>query len=393
MDDILDYLETLDYGELNQLIKYKIYNYLNIHSTFIPSFSSNTENFIIEDCFIRFKLDTLYHLCDIICIHPRINLYNFYKFLLTQIITIIDNTLVIKYCNILSYCLRRKYFKQNIINKYIDYYSTDNIWLTVKDYLEDYHYSYKGVTILNLCLSNLYLFDLLLTDAINKNLYDPVGIKYGYYTNNYRLTRNIDFDISNYMEKSECFRTYILSKMPKKYRYLKNLKRVQNILLKNSIHSLDEYFEKYNNFLTANTRLQFNQPLIDFVGSLEMFYYLIKRGADINNLNIEPTIFSHKIYNEYYLTNTVYTNPLFVLDNIQHYYQAGVDFHAVKRVIRKFIKINNKLYLYHDTYSVYLYCKLLSRLNKYIRKTKNRVKILLDNKFCKDIISKVNEYI
>jgi hypothetical protein len=393
MDEILDYLEVLEHEELTQIIKYKIYNYLTINPLFVPRYFSNIVNTLIEICFNRFKIETIYILCDIISLHPKINIYNFYKFFLTQIISLDDSNLIKKYNNVLAYCLRRKYFKQNVINKHIDYYSNDCIWYTVKDYLDNYHYIYKGSTILNLSLSNLYLFDYLLTDAIDKKLYDPVGLQYEYYTNNYMLSKNLELDISIFIGKSEIFRTYILSKLPIKYKYLKNLKKVQNIITKNSISSLEGYFEIYKKFLTPNTRLQFNHPLLDFTCSIEMFYYLIKKGANINALTIEPTVFSYRKYNEYYFTNTLYNNPLFVLDNLQHYYEAGADFHAVKKVIRKFLKINYKLYLFHDTYGLYLYCKLLSRFNKYIRKTKNKVEIILQNKFCKDVITKVNEYI
>jgi hypothetical protein len=388
----LDILET-DVNVDTTCIINNIDNYISHNKNFIPHYFNDNEEYSIYNIYRNYSVKVLKILSKIIAFNKHINKYNFYKFFLVNIISYVDSQSILKYAEILSYCIVNNFFPSKIINKFIYYYSTDIIWDTVREHIPSYHYIYKGMTILNLSLHNIPLFDFLLTDAIEKKLYDDKANKYVYYTDNHLLTRNLDYEISIYMSKSNSFRTYILSKLPLKYRFLKNYRRLQNIIVKNNIHALEEYFEKYSKFLTPNSRLNCNQPLLDYVETIEMFYYIIKRGANINALTTEPTIFSEIRYNEFYYTNTLYNNPLFVLNNLDHYYKAGLDFSVNKKVLRKLIKIHFKLFVFNEPASLYLYDKLLSLSNKYINKTKNKVKILLKNKFYRDIVTKINEFI
>lgn len=389
--DIVIYLDQIKNYGINDTIKNRINDFLNNNRYFIPVYINNDEELTIHTVFIEYDINILKILSNIIATNKNINIYNFYKLLLINTTTLLDSDLVIKYSEILKYCLNSKFFTQRIIDKFIYYYSVDLVWGCVKDYLIDNHYIYKGVTVLNLSFGNIPLFDYLLNDAIDKQLYDPEGNRFNYYTNNHLLCRNLDYEISIFMNKCNAFREYILARLPKKYKFLKNYKKVQSIIVKNNIAALEYYFNCYSKFLTPNSRLNYNYPLLDSVNSLEMFYYLLKKGANINSLSIEPAVFTEIRYSEFYFTNTIYNNSQFVLDNIEHYYKAGADFSVNKLAMRKLIKIHHKLFL--ESLTIYYYNRLLSISNKYINRTKNKAKKILHNKFCKDLVTNIVKYI
>jgi hypothetical protein len=349
---------------------------------------NNAHNQILEICFNDLSISTLCYLSDSIYT-SKTNKYRYYKFLLYRLtFSQMINTMYKTAC-ILDYCLEHNYFEYKIIHKNIYFYSIDSVWNIVKNYLSNIHYIYKGTTILNISFNNIPLFDYLLTDAIKNRLYDPEYNIYKYYTNNYLLTCNIDYDISEFMNKCNDFRLYILSKLPTKYKYLKNLRRVKTIIVKNNIQALDYYLNKYSRWLDANTRLNNNWPLLDYVESVEMFYYLIKKGANINNLTIEPS-YPYERYKEYYLTNTIYNNIYFALENMDIYYKQGCDIGVSKNAIKKYIKLNSRV-LYGVSF--YSYIRLLSSINKYKRKTYRNIRLKLKSILYEDLISKVLTYI
>lgn len=384
--NIYEKLLELQNGDVTQ--KNVIANYIKYNPIIISDYNDSTS--ILELCFENLYLDTLYFFTD--CIYnSKTNMYKFYRYIMYKITFVPMLYAINKSIKILEYSLSRNYFSKKIIQKNIFYYPIDKIWFTVKPYLDDIHYIYKGNTIINLCFNNIPLFDFILTDAIKKNLYDPIDNNYDYYTNNYLLSSNLEFDISEFMNKCDDFRTYILSKLPAKYKYLKNLRRVQNIIIKNNIQALEFYFNKYSKWLTPNTRLNYNWPLLDYIDSIEMFYYLINKGANINNLTIEPSSFNAIQFNSYFLTNTIYNNIGFAIEYLDIYYQKGCDFGVNKKATIQNIKSSNKLY--KDIIKPYTHLRLLTYINRYKRRTDYILKNKLKSKIYGDLITKILTYI